>query len=1070
MVKKYKDRYPSLTPELLEDEVRHYNNMTSDPPSSSTPVPSVSFDETASRDCFSALTRSTGGPGAGDGDDASIASGPSRTGEVSLRPTRLMDEDEAFDNSNKIMTVTYDQPNNHDRPYEEILRIPPDAMVENQATPKQAEEPPKKKTCWSKRKQEWNNFKAKCRENGGYNLLTFTFLLSFITILMFITSVVYTYLNFNQESYRDWALAGGVTSTSANFRVRGPSSDDGKAREFVVSTNPNLAIEKDQITNIPVSYGDFTNQEHYVKRLQLNDLSPLTPYYYGITRPKRTPNSAIVAGDVGTFTTPAPEGTRMDFTIATGSCALTGSKSNMFADVLDLDPLMFIHMGDFHYEDLNTLNIDERLEAYDKTMGSPSQRLLYMRTIFAYIWDDHDWLGNNQDSDDEEAASIAKQTYTLGIPHYPLGSNSVDEANAAKYQAFTIGTVRFIITDLRSESIKSSEYYSGKVYSKEQKAWLFNELSQAENYDFVIWVTTRPWTDPAKVGSDTWGGFVSDRDELSSYIASTIGSGPRNLFVLSGDNHMVAFDDGSSTDYSGQDRNPGGFPLLHSGPMTNYGSGVVDFFNPSANYFTDGCMAFNSELNHQFSTLTFTFPRDEPCIQIRSYSKDSSNVIFEREICGETMRYGTPEEDTCTLKKLTVPTQYVFIAAAGLIVLSAFLATWFLGFSRCHIAMRYFGIGILYYLFTIAAAIAGAFCFGTLGVNMLAVASFVLAQAFIGSLFVGKAVFCYCRKEQPTDKQDEGVNTIEKDEEIVPKEDVEVVMNESGDQTHDDTLDDAVAPAVLMMGDSRLDRSDSREIHSVLSPTDNSDSRENTSSPEPLGQAAVEPKSDARENIDISSPETTAAVLCHVFDDEVDLDDPALGEMSTVEYEPKTNAENKPTNALVEDERKESNGSPPEEETAIANHASRELTVHESAQESEGTAILRDLNTSESRESTRSPSSLPAKDATNSYFGRSKSTDGLVSPSQTASSPRYYNTSQSLEERVAAVLTGVGSFFSDGKSTGEAEADSLAENSRIEYEQEAVQDETEEGVEVTYPSSSLTSKIDIKVSPSLYSL
>ena len=172
-----------------------------------------------------------------------------------------------------------------------------------------------------------------------------------------------------------------------------------------------------------------------------------------------------------------------------------------------------------------------------------------------------DCAGNNQDSDDTEGAKIAKQAYTLGFPHYELGSSSSNEAEAAKYQAFTVGTVRFIITDLRSESVKSSEYYAGKVYSKEQQEWLFDELSQADNYDFVVWVTTRPWTNAEKVGSDSWGGFVLDRDELSAHIASTIGAGPQNLFVLSGDNHMVAFDDGSSTDYSNQGDYPGGFPL-----------------------------------------------------------------------------------------------------------------------------------------------------------------------------------------------------------------------------------------------------------------------------------------------------------------------------------------------------------------------------------------------------------------------------------------------------------------------------------------------------------------------------
>ncbi len=518
-----------------------------------------------------------------------------------------------------------------------------------------------------------------------------------------------------------------MSSTSARFRVRGPSLDDGRGREFVVSTNPNLFIKIDRILNTSVSFGDFTPEEHFVKHLSLETLTPLTTYHYGITRAVEE----VVLGEVGSFSTPASEGTRMDFTIATGSCALTGSKSAMFTNILDVNPLMFIHMGDFHYEDLNTLEIDKRLEANDRVMGSPSQRVLYMNTIFSYMWDDHDWLGDNQDSEDEYAAAVAKQSYTLGFPHYALGSSSSDEATSAKYQSFTIGTVRFIMTDLRSESIRSTEVYSGKVYSQEQKEWFFNELSQAADYDFVVWVNTRPWTDPAEVGSDSWGGFVSDRDELSAHIAATIGAGPQNLLVLSGDNHMVAFDDGSSTDYSDQDVFPGGFPLLHSGPMTNYGSGLFDFFNPQANYFTEGCMAYNSEVNYQFSTVEFSFPSDENqegCMQIRSYSKDASSIIFEKKLCGEVMRNGTPDQSTCTLERLTVPTQSIFIGAFVLITLNGIWTLWKLGRHGCTVALSYFGLGIIYYFLTIMAAIAGAFCFGTLGVNMFAVSIFVLLQ------------------------------------------------------------------------------------------------------------------------------------------------------------------------------------------------------------------------------------------------------------------------------------------------------------------------------------------------------
>ena len=601
-----------------------------------------------------------------------------------------------------------------------------------------------------------------------------------------------TYLNYNTlHPYRDWALAGGVTATSAEFRVRGPASDDGKAREFVVSANANLAIERDQILNVPVSYGDFETDEHFVKRLSLDALDPLTPYYYGITRPKRTPNSAVVAGEVGTFVTPSPEGTRMDFTIATGSCALTGSKAEMFKNVLDVNPLMFIHTGDMHYEDSATLDVDERLKAYDLVMGSPSQRLLYMRTIFSYIWDDHDWLGNNEDSDNEEASLVAKQGYTLGIPHYPLGSSSINERNAAKYQAFTIGTVRFILSDLRSESISSSEYYQGNIYSREQKEWLFNEFSQAGNYDFVVWVTSRGWTRPAKLGSDSWGGFETDRDELSAYIASTIGAGPRNLMVISGDNHMVAYDDGSSTDFSNQENAPGGFPLLHSGPLTNFGGSLIDFFKPDTFYFTDGCMAYNSDMNHQFSTIDFSFPTREGrrgCVRLRSYSEDASNVIFEKELCGELMEYGTTEQDTCELKKLSIPTMSLFIAAAGVIVITAILTLWFLGMKRCDTALSYAGLSIIFYPLTIGAAVAGAYVFGLLGVNMFATSIFITIQAVFGSLFIGMAIYhnnkASSNKKVVHADDEMGIETIyndpgEKKIEQVQTEEVEDTVDES---------------------------------------------------------------------------------------------------------------------------------------------------------------------------------------------------------------------------------------------------------------------------------------------------
>ena len=122
---------------------------------------------------------------------------------------------------------------------------------------------------------------AVVRANRGYNPLTYALLLSCSVVLAFLASVLVAYRGYNRAPYRDWALAGGVTSAAAAFRVRAPASDDGKRREFVVSRNPNLAIERDQIGNAPVAWDDFAEEEHGVKRLQLDSLAPMTTYYYG---------------------------------------------------------------------------------------------------------------------------------------------------------------------------------------------------------------------------------------------------------------------------------------------------------------------------------------------------------------------------------------------------------------------------------------------------------------------------------------------------------------------------------------------------------------------------------------------------------------------------------------------------------------------------------------------------------------------------------------------------------------------------------------------------------------------
>lgn len=65
------------------------------------------------------------------------------------------------------------------------------------------------------------------------------------------------------------------------------------------------------------------------------------------------------------------------------------------------------------------------------------------------MWDDHDYSDNDSGAT-SLSRSAALQAYTMGVPHYPLPSFASGKGNIG--QAFTVGGVRFIMPDLRSEA------------------------------------------------------------------------------------------------------------------------------------------------------------------------------------------------------------------------------------------------------------------------------------------------------------------------------------------------------------------------------------------------------------------------------------------------------------------------------------------------------------------------------------------------------------------------------------------------------------------------------------------
>ena len=262
----------------------------------------------------------------------------------------------------------------------------------------------------------------------------------------------------------------------------------------------------------------------------------------------------------GTFRT--PEAGPFSFDVAIGGCSLTGSDQPVYDVIRERDPLFFLHIGDLFYEDIAVNSPGFYRRAFGRVLRSPGQSALYRSTPIVYVWDDHDFGPNNSDriAPGQEAA---RATYDALVPHYPLPGGPI-------YQAFSVGRVRFIVTDLRSprDPVGFGEPGGRTTMGAEQKAWFKRQLLDANGrYPVIVWVSTVPWIDVPSPTADTWGGFPRERREIADFVKD---NGIEGLVIVAGDAHMVAMDDGTNSDYASGGGAP--IPVIQAAPLDQAGS------------------------------------------------------------------------------------------------------------------------------------------------------------------------------------------------------------------------------------------------------------------------------------------------------------------------------------------------------------------------------------------------------------------------------------------------------------------------------------------------------------------
>lgn len=335
-----------------------------------------------------------------------------------------------------------------------------------------------------------------------------------------------------------WMWAGGVTSTSATVvaRVTGGSLPV-RLRVVPVEGGSSAPIE-------PASADRISG----IVRFQIPALRPATRYSYQVmqgTEPWREAGQLRTMGE-------GPHNAVVLF----GSCASTGSNAAIWDTMRASRPDLLIHMGDLHYEDITRNDPARFRAAFDRVLSSPRQGALYRAVPIAYVWDDHDF-GGDESNRHSPSAAAAHQAYRECVPHYPLAG----QQTGTIAQAFDIGRVRVIVTDVRSGRDATSDSAAPSMLGETQRQWLFAQLESASRAAaLVVWANSVPWITKAdETTNHGWAPYGAERRMIADHI-DRLGLTSR-LLMISGDAHMVAIDDGTNSGYG---PTPGrGFVVVH---------------------------------------------------------------------------------------------------------------------------------------------------------------------------------------------------------------------------------------------------------------------------------------------------------------------------------------------------------------------------------------------------------------------------------------------------------------------------------------------------------------------------
>lgn len=350
----------------------------------------------------------------------------------------------------------------------------------------------------------------------------------------------------------EWIWSGGLTETS--IVIKAEIARDSDSLYLLVSESSDMSAAQ--------RLGPLDSRlagTHRLLTVPVTELLPDTEYFYAVEA-----DGYLDLSRQGSFhtLTAGP----FSFTFAAGGCAMSGSNGTVFETILKHHPLFMTFNGDMFYDSFGVNDPELFRFALARELSMPAQAALYRNTPLVYKWDDHDYGPNNSDRT-SPSREAAWQYYREMVPTHPL---AVEGDAGPIYRAFSVGRVRFIITDDRSERSPASDPDNADktILGATQKEWFKQELLAAnERYPVIIWLESVPWIAGTQQNADHWGMYQTERREIANFIADNHIDG---LLMIAGDAHMLAIDDGSNNDYA---TNGGAsFPVFQAAALDRRGT------------------------------------------------------------------------------------------------------------------------------------------------------------------------------------------------------------------------------------------------------------------------------------------------------------------------------------------------------------------------------------------------------------------------------------------------------------------------------------------------------------------